>query len=151
MRRFHFKLEGFIKIKTNAEEKALAEYAKTMQQRNQVELRLDELHQFFSDTRDNQLVSRKGTMSAWHYGADMAGLQSIASEIKETENALAAALESERRARAAFLTAKAERESVERLKAKKEEEFYREMQRAEELELEEVALLRYARPDALST
>ncbi|MCH2155181.1 MAG: flagellar FliJ family protein [Opitutales bacterium] len=145
MRRFNFKLQGFLSLKSNAEEKALDAYARSMQERQLVEQRLDDLKNFFVMTQKQQVERREHGMDAWQFQHDFVALASIRDEIQETENALKEALDKEAAFRTEFLNAKAEREMVDRLRQKKEDEFYEEMRRREELELEEIAMTRHAR------
>jgi flagellar FliJ protein len=143
MKRFQFKLDPALRLRSQAEEQAQVELAEKLRLAGMEERRLEELRQELRTHRSYRAGLQRGAfdptvlLQADRYG-DALEAAAVTQQARVTQ--AAAAVEASREA---LRQRRMEREALERLRERRLEEYRREALRVEQQGLDETAVLRW--------
>ena len=141
--RFKFRLEGFLKLRHSLEEEAQRHLARMIALQEEARTKVAELHSAHSGTLEgrrmvpNQVVDLEGWRATERY------LLVLERRIQWATEELTTAMGQVTDARAALLRTHQDHLMLQRLKERRQEQHAQEVQRAENQEMDEIAVLRY--------
>ena len=143
MKSFTFRLETLLRLRKNSRDRALADYAKSIEQRESADKKVKEANLYLEKLNERVSLKSKSLFS----GNEMITFQSQIKNAKDSKNRLLkdlsklSSMESARRK--VFLQKEAEFKSLDRFKERKESEHLSNEQKKEEKEQEDIISSRF--------